>query len=406
MSFSSHWSHTHFTKPLLAIAIGSAISAAASAAGPTVYGKIHLTAHQYDLEKINFQANDNGFSHFGGNGIATELDTVALESTGSRLGIVGDFQANADIQVFYRLEYGVDVDNGTNSNGREFSQRNIFAGVRGKWGSLLAGKNDTPLKTLQTNVATRSDVDRFNDLPLGDIGTFLVGENRPDNVIQYTSPTLLGGLTINIAAIQGEESGVAVNANNPQDDNGFASGSSVSVTYGKPTWYVGVGVDTNVATSDVVRAVGEITLGNIKLGAIAQSAEAHDAGDSLGGFSSFVGTSLSSVGAQNGANPVSEWDGTNGNAFSEQEGYVLNAQWTVAGPWVVKAQYANSTTTPSNAVYSDVELEGVVVGVDYNINKDTRVFITHASVEAQGDLRISPYAVTDSTTAVGFDFRF
>lgn len=416
MSFQTFWSvvrsataTTQFQRNTLTAAIGIALSANAFAGFPTLYGKIHLTANQYDLEKIDFAPTAAGattYRHIGATGITTELDTFALESTGSRLGVQGDFDANASVQVFYRLEYGIDVDNGTNSNGRELSQRNIFGGLRGDWGSVLVGKNDTPLKTLQTNTVLRSDVDRFNDSPLGDIGTYIVGENRPDNVIQYTSPILFRGLEVNIAAIQAEETGVAVNANNQQDDNDFASGKSVSVTYGKAKWFVGAAVDSNVATTDAIRAVGEITLGAVKLGAIYQTAEAHDSVDSLGGFSTFVGTNGTTSGAQNGLNPLSEWDGASGNAFKEQDGYILNAQWKIAGPWLAKIQYANSTTTPTNTAYKDAELEGIAVGLDYNFNAGTRVFGYFASVEVNGDEKISTKSTTDSTAALGFDFRF
>lgn len=399
-------SPTFVKRNTLALVIGAAISSNALAGFPTLYVKVFLTANQYDLEKINFAPSGTGFSHIGGTSVTTELDTSAIESTGSRLGIQGDYDATSSIQVFYRVEYGIDVDNGTNSNGRELTQRNIFGGLRGDWGSVLIGKNDTPLKTLQTNTILRSDIDRFNDLPLGDIGTFIVGENRPDNVIQYTSPILLGGLEINIAAIQTEETGVPVTAANQQEDNNFGSGKSVSVTYGKAKWFVGVAADSNVATTDAVRALGEISLDPVKLGAIYQTAEAHDEGDSLGGFSSFVGTTGTTVGAQNGLNPISEWDGATGNAFKEQDGYILNAQWKIAGPWLAKIQYANSTTTPANAAYEDVELDGFTLGLDYNLNPSTRLFATFSQVEASGDAQISTESVTDSTTALGFDFRF
>ncbi len=413
MSFHYVWSVLRsqatvstFKRSALATITGAALSTHALAGFPTLYGKIYVTANQYDLEKIDFAPTTTGFNHTGATSITTELDTLALESTGSRLGVQGDFDATSNVQIFYRLEYGIDVDNGTNSNGRELSQRNIFGGLRGEWGSLLAGKNDTPLKTLQTNTVVRSDIDRFNDAPLGDIGTFIVGENRPDNVIQYTSPIWLGGLEVNIAAIQAEETGVPVSATNSQDDNGFASGKSVSVTYGKAKWFLGAAYDSNVATTDAFRAVGEVTLGAIKLGAIYQTAEAHDDVDSLGGFSTFVGTGGTSLGAQNGLNPLSEWDGASGNAFKEQDGYILNAQWKILGPWVAKIQYANSTTTPINTAYSDVELDGFAVGLDYNFNPNVRVFGSYGQVEASGDEQISTASVTDSTAALGFDFRF
>ena len=413
MSFQPSWSAVgsllsskKFQRSALAAALGLALSANTFAGFPTLYGKVYLTANQYDLEKNNFPASGSSFAHTGATGTTTELDNFAVESTGSRLGVQGDFDAAQNLTVFYRLEYGIDLDNGTNSNGRELAQRNIFGGIRGDWGSLLAGKNDTPLKTLQTNTVLRSDIDRFNDAPLADIGSYLVGENRPDNVIQYASPILLGGLEVNIAAIQAEETGVEVSATNPQDDNNFASGQSVSVVYGKSKWFVGAALDRNVATSDVFRALGEITLGTVKLAAIYQTAERHEDFDSLGGFSTFVGTNGTTVGAQNGLNPLSEWDGASGNAFKEQDGYVVNALWKIAGPWSAKIQYGHSTSTPTNEAYADAEADALALGVDYNLSGGTRLFGYYASVDVEGDQAISPDATRDSTLALGLDFRF
>lgn len=416
MSFQYPWSvvrslavNTRFNRTALAAVIGLTIAAPSFAGFPTLYGKVYLTANQYDLEKNNFSLtapNATTYQHSGASSIATELDTNAIESTGSRLGIQGDFGAAHELTIFYRVEYGIDVDNGTNSNGRELTQRNIFGGVRGDWGSVLIGKNDTPLKTVQTNTVLRSDIDRFNDAPLADIGTYLVGENRADNVIQYASPILFGGLEINLAAIQAEETGVELSETNPQNDNEFASGKSLSVVYGKSTWFVGAAYETNVATSDVLRALGEITLGSVKLGAIYQTAERHEDFDSLGGFSTFVGTNGTTLGAQNGLTLLSEWDGATGNAYKEQEGYVLNAQWKIAGPWTAKAQLGTSTTTPTNTTYSDVEADAIAVGVDYKLSDAARLFSYYASVEAEGDVAINTEATTDKTIAVGLDFRF
>jgi predicted porin len=399
-----------FTLKLLPLGLAAALTSAPASAGfPTLYGKVYLTASQYDLEKNNFALTAPGattYKHIGATGTTAELDASAVESTGSRIGIQGDFGAANDVTIFYRVEYGIDVDNGTNANGRELTQRNIFGGVRGAWGQVLVGKNDTPLKTLQTNSVLRSDLDQFNDAPLADIGTYLVGENRPDNVIQYTSPILLGGLEINVAAIQAEETGVYETAAKPQNDSNFASGKSLSVVYGKAKWYVGAAYETNVATTDAFRAVGEVTLGSVKLGAIYQTAERHENIDSLGAFSTFVGTTGTTLGAQNGLTLLSEWDGASGNAFKEQDGYVLNASWKVAGPWTLKAQVGSSTTTPTNAAYSDVEADALALGVDYKLSDAARLFTYYASVKAEGDAKISTEATTDKTFAVGLDFKF
>lgn len=399
-----------FAPKLLPLALGALVSSHASAGFPTLYGKVFLTANVYDLEKNNFAltaANATTYKHVGATGVSTELDSTAIESTGSRIGIQGDFGAANDLTVFYRVEYGIDVDNGTNSNGRELTQRNVFGGVRGDWGQVLVGKNDTPLKTLQTTSVLRTDLDRFNDYPLADIGTYITGENRPDNVIQYTSPILLGGLEINFAAIQAEETGVPVNAaTNPQDDNGFATGKSVSVVYGKAKWYVGAAYENNVATADTLRLAGEVTLGTVKLGGFYQTSERHEDYDTIGGLTStFVGSAGTTLGAQNGLNPLAEWDGASGTAYKEQDAVVINGQWKISGPWTAKFQVGKATSTPS-AAFKDVKTDAAAVGVDYALSDAARFFTYYARLKTKGDEAINSVASVDKTFAVGLDFKF
>jgi predicted porin len=409
-----------FSKTRLVVALASVVSANAFAGFPTLYGKVDLTLNNYGLEKNAFAptaANATTFKQVGATDAATELTNSSLESNGSRFGIKGDFGVADGLNVVYKVEYGIDVDNGTNSNGRELTQRNITGGLQGDWGTLVAGKNDTPLKTIQTNTVYQSDIDRFNDLPLADIGTYLVGENRVDNSLQYTSPILLGGLEVNVAAVQNEETGVVVSSINPQNDNRFAAGKSVSVVYGKSKWFVGVAVDNNIAATDATRASGEVTLGPVKLGGIYQTAKRHEVFDVIGPFSTFVNSATTGVGAQNGLNPFSEWDGVAGSSFKEQQGYVLNAQWKIAGPWSVKAQYGSSTSTPTPTPtvtpptttptqYKDVEVTAIAVGVDYKLNENAKLFSYYATVDAEGDSRINTQSVTDNTFAVGIDFKF
>lgn len=403
------------------IAAQTALGASHALAGfPTIYGKINLTLNKYDLEKLSFP-NSAATDAVSGGRVVDELDNWSLESNASRLGIRGDFDINADLKAIYKFEYGIDVDNGTNANGREFTQRNIYGGFQSAtWGTLFAGKNDTPLKLIQTNTITQSDIDRFNDLPLADIGTYLVGENRADNVIQYTSPILLGGLEIAIAALQVEETGVEVSSSNKQDDDGIASGKSIALTYGKSNWYAAVAYDNNVASTDAWRAVGEVTLGPVKLGAIWQTAERHDSVDVIAPFSTFVGSN-------NVPNPISEWDGagtraattpfavTESVSFKEQDGYVLNAAWKVYGPITLKAQYGHSETTPKPLVnstnptgiqYDDVEVEAIAVGADYKLNDNAKLLAYYASVDTEGDNLISTKSTQDKTFAVGFDLKF
>lgn len=385
------------------------ISAGAQANTPTVYGKLNLTVQHYSFEKLDFApalANPATYQHTGATAVASELEHWAIESNASRLGVKGDIKINDDLKLIYVIEYGIDADNGTNSNGREFTQRNIYAGLSGHWGTLLAGKNDTPLKALLLNPLRRGELDRFNDAALADVGSYLVGENRPDNVLQYNSPLLWQSVEFKVAAVQHEQSGVASSLSNLQDDNDLATGYSASVAYNQDLWFLSAAVDSNVVATDAIRFVGEVKLGDVKIGTILQSAEQHDSKAPIAPFTNFVGSSPSSSGAQNGLNPLSEWDGSNASAFKKQNGYVLNALWTLQGPWSAKFQYAHTKTTPSNAQYSAVTQDAYALGVDYKLNDSARLYSYYAALETQGDAAIGTVKPSDRTFAFGLDFRF
>jgi predicted porin len=107
-------------------------------------------------------------------------DNWALESNASRIGVKGDFPLVDDLKAVYKLEYELFTDG---SNSTSFTQRNTYAGLQGSWGTVIAGKNDTPLKAIAAET-----IQQFKDLALGDFKYVMIGENRENNVIQYSTP--------------------------------------------------------------------------------------------------------------------------------------------------------------------------------------------------------------------------
>src|SRR6187402_2526276 len=101
MSLARKWTaigsqkiNNSFTRTALGAAIGLALSAHAFAGFPTLYGKLQLTAGQYDFEKLNFAQKTPAtpttpatYYHVGATDVTTELDSFTVESAGSRLGV-------------------------------------------------------------------------------------------------------------------------------------------------------------------------------------------------------------------------------------------------------------------------------------------------------------------------------
>jgi predicted porin len=344
---------------------------------PTVYGRVNVTLNKYDLQKVT-----------GGEAV-DEKDNWEMESNSSRLGVKGDLEISSNLKAIYKLEYEVFVDDGDdgvkdgdgNSNSSEFQQRNIYAGLQGNWGTLIAGKNDTPLKLIQTTGAG-TDIDRFNDLPLGDIKNIMVGENRESNIIMYSTPDF-SGFGATLAVMPGEDSGVGSASHN----DGIADRTSLALTYNSKIFYIGLAADRNVQNTDTIRLATDVTLGDFKVGAIYQTAEVNDED---------VSTSIASL-----SSGVKDF----GNA-EEQDAWILSGEWKFASDWALKAQYGKSESTPVTSGLDDTELTLMAVGVDYKLSKNSKVFAYYASIEGEGDSAITNDTVEDKTYAIGYELKF
>ena len=184
----------------------------------------------------------------------------ALNSNASRIGLKGSTQASEGLNVFYKTEFEVDVD----GDGDVFKQRNIYAGVKGSFGSVLAGKNDTPTKLAQKKI------DLFNDLE-GDIKKTFAGENRMSNIVAYTTPKY-GNFSATYAVMPGEE-----------DGGSLSDATSYSVNYSKDGLYIAVAGDSNVKGADLVRVVSQYKVDAWQLGLMYQE---NDTTDESGYFAS------------------------------------------------------------------------------------------------------------------------
>lgn len=355
--------------PLLIASLG-AFAGTADAGAPVVYGKINVSLQKLDMEQI------------GGGIVIAERDDWQLRSNASRIGVKGDYDISEGLKAVYKLEYEISVDTGTNSNSREFSARNIVGGFQGSWGTLLAGRHDTPLKLIQEKV------DRFNDLQIADISNYLVGEYRRDNLVMYTSPSW-GGFAVTAAFAPGEG---ATGPDGTTDDS-IADTTSLALTYGAGTsLYVALAHEQNMAangaagSSDITRLVAEGTIGPVKIGALYQVAEQHDGQNTLSGVASSIGQF--------------------GGSFKEQNAWLLSGEWAITPNLVAKAQYGYSETTPLAAGTDDAEAALIAVGLDYKLDKNSRIFGYYARLETEGDDRFATGTPRDRTVGFGYELNF
>jgi predicted porin len=180
-------------------------------------------------------------------------DTWKLNSNASRIGLKGSTQVSEGFTVFYKTEFEVGVD----GDGDVFKQRNIYAGIQGQYGSLLAGKNDTPTKLAQKKI------DLFNDLE-GDIKKTFAGENRMADTVAYTTPKY-GNFSATYAVMESDA-----------DNSSLSDAKSYSVNYTKGDLYVAIAGDSNVDDIDLIRVVSQYKFDAWQLGLMYQENDTTD----------------------------------------------------------------------------------------------------------------------------------
>ncbi|NMH64634.1 porin [Shewanella salipaludis] len=239
-----------FCKTLLASALASATLASAYAAEPlTVYGKLNVTA----------QSNDEG-----------DESVTTIQSNASRFGVKGEFELSSSLEAFYTVEYEVDTGDDSKNN---FLARNQFVGLKGDFGALSVGRNDTILKVSQ------GKVDLFNDLS-GDIKHLFKGENRLAQTATYLTPAF-GDFKVGVT--------YAAEGDGAQMSAGSDDGFSIAALYGdaklkKTPIFASVAYDSDVKGYDVLRATVQGKVADLVLGGMYQQQEKSENGDSKNGF--------------------------------------------------------------------------------------------------------------------------
>ena len=197
-----------------------------------------------------------------------------------------------------------------------------MAGIGGGFGTVWAGKHDTPTKLAQNKI------DLFNDLE-GDIKHTFEGENRVSNIIAYTSPNI-NGFATTVAMIPGEGADVDGDGN---DDTGLTDGISYSVSYSKDNLYVAVAGDQDVDSQDLLRIVAQYKLDALKLGVMYQQNE-----DNLG--------------------------------TKDESGYFVSAAYKLDKKTTLKAQYGSIEDDADG----DKE-DSLSLGADYKLAKGTKLYV-------------------------------
>jgi len=234
------------SKNVLTLTLLAGMSIPALADGVTVYGKANLSVQNSD----------------DGDGSYTEI-----KSNASRIGFKGTHKLSDGLEVIYQAEFQVDID-GDSDKGKSITDRNQYVGLRGAFGEVLLGVNDSILKQ------TQGKLDLFSDYN-ADIKSLWKGENRVSDSLTYKSPKF-NGLQLGVTYIA---------ADSVDSD----SAVSIALFYGdkklkKSKVYAAIAHDSDVKGYDVTRAVISTKISGITVGAIMQTQENVVTGEELDGF--------------------------------------------------------------------------------------------------------------------------
>ena len=149
-----------FAKSSLLLAVLSGLSFSAFA-DVDVYGKANVSA----------QSSDDGEGSFS-----------EIKSNASRIGFKGSENISDGLEAIYKFEFQVNVSDDSKDT---VTSRNQYVGLKGGFGQLVIGRNDTALKQSQ------GKLDLFDNLE-GDIKNLFKGENRLSDTITYSSKDLSG----------------------------------------------------------------------------------------------------------------------------------------------------------------------------------------------------------------------
>lgn len=149
---------------------------------------------------VGAHASGTEVDFYGRLAASAELQHLAQDSgpeavnNASRIGIKGRPAVTDQISLIYQIEYGADIFD-EHKDEPFLTQRDIYLGLSGKWGTIKGGKLSTPLKSI------KKEVDLFNDRT-GELKRLTTNSNnRLSRVLMYSSPLLASHYAVNLAYI-------------------------------------------------------------------------------------------------------------------------------------------------------------------------------------------------------------
>jgi len=331
-------------KKLIAIAVGAAMAVPVVAmADVTVYGRAHVS--------VDFL--DDG----------ADYSETNLSSNSSRLGFKGDHQINPDLKTFFQIEQQINFTSGSSDNKSvDFATRDTFVGLGGNFGAVQVGRFDSPFKVARgpANLFGDQVGDMRNLTRVGD-GRF---DERYDNTIQYTTPTMSG---FNAKLAYSMHEGVWA------DDDANSDSVSLSLNYAGGPLEASLAYEKVDEDEDALKSNNDYFRGE------------------RDGFRAAAAYNLTDTFKLVGFYQTLDYDGkkTTSNATRDQltsDTYGLGGEFKITSNTALKAMWM---TRDSDAADNDADMW--VVGVEHKLDKAVRVYANYAVLDNDDNSKLVPW---------------
>jgi len=176
-------------------------------------------------------ADSKVYGNFRGSVVSTDTaagsNQTQFVNNASRVGVKGEYGTEGGLTGFYNFQLGADND-GTTASGT--TTRYFFAGVKGSFGKVMAGKFSSSYKIAGLKT------DPFYDTSAGSAnggsnhGYSNLTNSWLSNGISYISPKVMGAITVNAAVYLDDEDNVPNGGNNVLNTGG-EDPLNIGVTY-------------------------------------------------------------------------------------------------------------------------------------------------------------------------------
>ena len=357
-------------KTFISASVASVLALAsfgALAEGPSFYGRLEL-ATTYTDTGATLQTGTNGVD-LGESG-------TYLENNFSLLGVKGTEKIADGYDVVYQMEFQVE---NTSSKGDVFKARNTYLGLKTNAGTVLVGRNDTVFKQSEGGVDifgnTNADIDRL-----------VSAQTRSADGVWYYSPKIANLVTLNATYLFDDNDTTATT-----NESLYALSATLGDSkFKEQNYYVAVAYNKGIDTVDAFRGVGQVKLGQFKLGGLFQNSES-TFNSAIDGNTYFVNVSYD----LNGVNLKAEYG-------VDEAGYGSYFK-NLSGQDFRKNTPANLAVTDT-----DINVQNFNVGADYRLSKSTMVYGQYAMYK--GDFELNGAGKVDlkddNVVSVGVRYDF